>query len=107
MALSGQSTESPGTIQVARRTVIQGLVLRYFVFIDEAPIGTLWVGQTGKYQVSAGRHEVRLSVAMSTARSDAVTVDVPAGGIRKLRTGGKGWRAWLFLPGDISLTLDA
>ena len=106
MPLSQQSNEGTGTIEVARRTVIQGVVLRYLVFIDEAPVGTLWVGQTGTYRVPAGRHEVRLSVAMSTSKSNAVVVDVPAGGNCKLRTRGKGWRAWLFLPGEISLTLD-
>ena len=87
-----------GTIQVARRTLIQDNVRRYLVFIDDAPIGQLWPFQTGRYEVSAGRHQVRLSISGSTAESDAVVVDVSPGVVRRLRTRGRGWRDNLTLP---------
>jgi hypothetical protein len=87
-----------GTIQVARRTLIQDNVRRYLVFVDDAPVGQLWPFQTGKYEVPAGRHQVRLSISGSTAESDEVVVDVTPGSVRRLRASGRGLRKNLTSP---------
>jgi len=93
--------EGWGTIEVARRSVLQDNVRRYLVFIDEAPIGVLWAFRTGRYRVPAGRHSVRLSISLSSARSATLVVDVPPGGVRRLRTRGRGARNVARLPVDM------
>ena len=95
MAISGE----PGTITVARRTVVQDAVRRYTVFIDEQPVGYLSAFQTGRYEVSPGVHRVRLAMPNTgTASSDNVAVEVPAGGVRSLRTRGRGFKSFITLP---------
>lgn len=54
-------------ITIARRTVLQDLVRRYAVFIDDKPVGYLWAFQTGSYEVSPGPHRVRLAMANTGA----------------------------------------
>lgn len=76
-------------IEVARRTVLQMNARRFLVFIDDAPVGTLWAFQTGRYFVQPGRHQVRLSISGSMAESNVVNVDVPPGSVRRLRTRGR------------------
>jgi len=79
--------------------MIQDLVRRYTVFIDDKPVGYLWAFQTGRYEVSPGAHRVRLAMpATGTASSDDVTVDVAAGEISALRTRGRGFRKNITLP---------
>ena len=77
------------TIEVARRTLVQHNARRYLVFIDDAPVGSLWAFQTGRYTVRSGWHEVRLSISGTTTESDTVAVDVPACSVRRLRTRGR------------------
>ena len=84
-----------GIIEVARRNWIQDAMLRYLVFIDDAPVGQLWTLQTGTYTVRPGRHEVRLCIQGRTAESGNVPVDVQAGSVRRLRTRGKGLKNFL------------
>jgi hypothetical protein len=91
--------EGSGTIRIIRRTIIQDLVRRYTVFIDDEPVGHLLAFQTGRYDVSAGPHRVRLAMPTTgTASSDDVLVDVPAGVVRSLRTRGRGLMSLLTLP---------
>ena len=88
-----------GTITIARRTILQDLVRRYTVFIDGQGVGHLSAFQTGRYEVSAGHHRVRLALsATGTASSDDVPVDVPAGAVCPLRTRGRGIQSLLTLP---------
>jgi hypothetical protein len=88
-----------GTITIARRTILQDLVRRYTVFIDDQPVGRLSAFQTGRYEVSPGVHQVRLAMPTTgTASSDDVSVDVSAGAVRALRTRGRGFRNLVTLP---------
>jgi hypothetical protein len=88
-----------GAITIARRTVLQDLVRRYVVFVDDNPVGYLWAFQTRSYEVTPGPHRVRLAMPNTgTASSDDVPVDVATGGNQKLRTRGRGFRNIITLP---------
>ena len=85
-----------GTIEIARRTIIQDLFRRYVVLIDGQPVGRIWPRQTRRYVVPPGQHSVRLSPKEAIswvpgrASSDEIPISVSPGQTQRLETVGQG-----------------
>ena len=72
-------TVPSATLRVIREpSPVRDRLRSYRVLIDGEAVGRVRNGETADYPVSAGRHEVRLTVGIG--RSPSTVVDVPSGG---------------------------
>lgn len=88
-----------GTIGVLRRTVLQDLIRRHTVYVDDEPVARLWAFQSGIYETSAGMRRLQLGiVSTGTSSSAEIEVDVRPGETRTVRTRSRGFKGLATLP---------
>lgn len=83
-----------GRIVVVRRAMLLNSAVSARVRMDGELVGKVASGESGQFEVSAGRHVVQARFGSGAGRSKKVEVDVAEGGDRVLVTGSRKG-AWL------------
>ena len=93
-------------IAIVRRSIVKDTLRTYSIHVDGVRVGRLWPFQTGRYDVTSGRHDISVRIgSRAGAGAPLASVDVTAGQTKAFRVVGPPMMLdWSAFPGFGFLT---